>query len=135
MLSVTRLYKARLGERAELDTLLQENVSLHHYFSETDKATPAQLAAAETYLLDQLQHIATLLQQMEEAKLAYISRKEELIEWRISVDEKIKIARNSLTVWAQSHRNLGSGIPVPPMIDVAGFTSGLVGSAANKIVP
>jgi hypothetical protein len=35
----------------------------------------------------------------------------------------------------QSHRNLGFGIPVLPMIDVAGFAFGLVGSAAKTVIP
>jgi len=62
-------------------------------------------------------------------------RLDELEDWCINVDEKIRVARNAITVWAQSHRNLGAGIPVPPLIDVAGFTSGLVGTAASKVVP
>ena len=55
--------------------------------------------------------------------------------WRIQLEEKIIIARNSTTIWAQSHRNLGAGIPVPPLIDVAGFASGLVGTATKTILP
>jgi hypothetical protein len=39
-----------------------------------------------------------------------------------------------MTVWAQSHRNLGAGIPVPPLIDVAGFATGLVGSATKTVI-
>ena len=65
----------------------------------------------------------------------YHAKKEEIKQWRVTVDEKIRIARNAISVWAQSHRNLGNGIPVPPLIDVAGFTGGVVGAAVNKVVP
>lgn len=96
---------------------------------------PAQLAAAETYLTDKLNRIDILLQQLDEAKAEYIAKQDELVAWRTQVDEKIMIARTAMTIWAQSHRNLGAGIPIPPLIDVAGFTTGLVGTATSKVIP
>ena len=135
MLSATRIYRARMGETAELDSLLQENSSLSQFFPSADKATPAQLASAENYLLGQLNQVDILLHQLDDAKGEYLAKQDELTTWRITLEEKILIARNSMTVWAQSHRNLGAGIPVPPLIDVTGFASGLLGKAANVIVP
>jgi hypothetical protein len=79
--------------------------------------------------------IETIIQQMQDDVARYHARKDEINQWRLIVDEKIRIARNAISVWAQSHRNLGNGIPVPPLIDVAGFTSGLVGAAVNKVAP
>ena len=73
--------------------------------------------------------------QLDEIKSEYIAKQDELIAWRTQVDEKIRIARTAITIWAQSHRNLGAGIPVPPLIDVAGFATGLVGSAAKTVLP
>jgi len=73
--------------------------------------------------------------QLEEAKTKYVAKQDELIAWRMSVDHKIMIARTSMTIWAQSHRNLGAGIPVPPLIDVAGFATDLVGGAARTVIP
>jgi hypothetical protein len=135
ILSTTRLYLARIGYQAELDTLLQEDASLSHFIPSASNASPAQLAEAESYLFDKLKQIDAILHQMDETKAEYIAKQDELISWRTQVDEKIRIARTAITVWAQSHRNLGKGIPVPPMIDVAGFASGLVGSAAKTVIP
>jgi hypothetical protein len=135
MLSATRVYRARMGEAAELDSLLQENSSLSQFFSSADKATPAQLASAENYLLGQLNQVDILLHQLDDAKNEYLAKQDELTTWRITLEEKILIARNSMTVWAQSHRNLGAGIPVPPLIDVEGFATGLLGKASRVIIP
>ena len=135
MLSITRIYRARIGDKAELDTLLQENVSLSDYISSAENASPSQLAAAESYLLEQLRQINTMFSQLEEIKMSYIAKQRELIAWRSQIDEKIMVARTAITIWAQSHRNLGDGIPVPPLFDVTGFASGLLGSAANTVIP
>jgi hypothetical protein len=112
-----------------LDTLLQENASLTDYLPSTENASPAQLAAAESHLLDQLHQIDIMLDHLDDAKAEYIAKQDELIAWRIQVDEKIMIAR------AQSHRNLGAGIPVPPLFDVGGFATDLIGGAAKTVIP
>ena len=135
MLSVTRLYRARMGATAEVDSLLQENSSLHQFIPTADKVTPAQLASAETYLLEQLHQIDIMLDQLDNARIEYVAKQDELTTWRMQLEEKILIARNSMTIWAQSHRNLGAGIPVPPLFDVTGFASGLLGKATSVIVP
>ena len=133
MLSVTRIYRARIGDRAELDTLLQADTSLHDFFSSSEKATPAQLAAAETYLLSQLQHIDVMLNQLAEVRARYHAAQDEVTAWRTQLDEKIMIARTAITVWGQSHRNLGAGIEVPPLINVTGIATGLAGNAVKTI--
>jgi hypothetical protein len=135
MLSVTRIYRARIGDKAEIDTLLHENKSLTEFIPSAENASPGQLMAAESYLRDQLHHIEIMLSQLNEVKISYIAKRNELIAWRAQVDEKIMIARTAMTIWAQSHRNLGDGIPVPPLFDVAGFATGLVGTAAGSVVP
>ncbi len=135
MLETTRLYRARAGMRAELDTLLQSNAAIKEFIPKADKATLLQMAQAETYLIGQLDRINTMLNQLQDDIMVYQTKKDELTAWRIQVDEKINIARNAITIWARSHRNLASGIPVPPMIDVGGFASTLMGKAANTIIP
>jgi hypothetical protein len=135
MLSITRLYRARIGDRAELDTLVQENASLTEYLPSTENVSPAQLDSAETHLLKQLHQIDIMLNQLDDAKAEYVAKQDELIAWRIQVDQKIMIARTAMTIWAQSHRNLGAGIPVPPLFDVGGFATGLIGTAANTVIP
>jgi hypothetical protein len=135
MISMTLLYHGRLGNTTELDSLLRQNYSLRQFFTAGDKATPAQLNAAESYLIERLNQIDVMLKQLNDARSEYIAKQEELIEWQTQLEDKIIIARTSMTIWAQSHRNLGAGIPVPPLIDVAGFTSGLLGKAAKTIIP
>ena len=86
-------------------------------------------------MLDRLNHIDSIIQQLSNDVSRYYAKRDELEEWRISVDERISVARNAITIWAQSHRNLGTGIPVPPLIDVTGIATGLVGTAAGRVVP
>lgn len=135
MQSVTQLYSVRLGNTTELDSLLQQNPSLRQFFTTGDKVTPAQLTAADSDLMEQLRQIDTMLAQLNTARAEYDAKQDELITWRAQLEDKIIIARTSMTIWAQSHRNLGQGIPVPPLIDVASFTSGLIGNAAKTILP
>jgi hypothetical protein len=134
MLSATRLYRARIGNQAQLDTLVQTNASMRSFIPSTTNVTAVQLDKAETYLIAQLQQIDVLIHQLDEVKSEYIVKQDELIAWGAQVDEKIRIARTAMTVWAQSHRNLGAGIPVPPLIDVAGIAGGLVGSATRTVI-
>ncbi len=76
-----------------------------------------------------------MITQMDDDIIEYHAKQDEMENWRLYVDEKITIARNAMTVWAQSHRNLGAGIPVPPLIDVAGIATGLVGTATGVVLP
>lgn len=135
MLSITRLYMARIGNRSEIDTLLQEDVSLKKYIPSAMKASLSQMASAENRLLEQLNKIDILLHQLDGVKAEFLAKKDEVTQWRTQVDEKITIARTSITIWAQSHRNLGNGIPVAPLIDVAGIAAGLAGTAAKTVIP
>lgn len=135
MLSVTRLYRARMGDKAEIDTLLHADASLGNFIPSVETVSPSQMAAAEKYLVDQLNNIDTVLHQLDEVKGEYIAKKDELILWRSQIDEKIRIARTSMIIWAQSHRNLGAGIPVPPLIDVGGVATGVLEEAIKTVVP
>ena len=135
MLSVTRLYRARMGNIAEIDTLMHEDASMRSFFAKGKNSTIADMAGAEDHLIAQLDRINTMLGQLDNDVALYRAKKDEMTAWRIQVDEKISIARNALTIWGQSHRNLGNGIPVPPLIDVSGFASGLMGKAANTVIP
>ncbi len=134
MLSATRLYQVRIGNQAQLDTLLQTNAAIRNFIPSTTNASAVQLDKAEAYLIAQLQQIEILIHQLDDVKEEYIAKKDELIAWGTQADAKVRIARSAMTVWAQSHRNLGAGIPVPPLIDVAGIATGLVGSAARTVI-
>jgi hypothetical protein len=60
-----------------------------------------------------------------------MAKQQELEQIRVNIDTRIKLARDAISVWAQSHRNLGAGIPVPAMVDVVGIAGGL----ARRVVP
>jgi hypothetical protein len=133
MRAVNLLYLARMGDRAALDSLASEDPSLREFLPSPGKATGKEMDAAERYLLDRLARIDTLIHQLDYDLAAYRAKQEELGEWRLGVDEKVKIARNAMAVWAQSHRNLGAGIPVPPLIDVSGIAGSLAGTAKKAV--
>jgi hypothetical protein len=135
ILSVTRLYKARIGDTDELAKLLAENASLRYFIPSIDKANHDNLIKAEDFLLKQVKEVEGMITQLDDVKALYIARKEEVIAWRTELDKKILIARTSLNIWARAHKNLGIGVPVPPMIDVTGIASNLAGSAAKAVVP
>jgi hypothetical protein len=129
--SVTRLYDARRGDPAALAKLLEADPSLREYIISAEKPTPAMYKAAEEALTARLARLDSFLNQLEGEKKVYFAKQEELETLRISVDEKIKVARDAVMIWAQSHRNLGQGIAVPPLFDVVGMAGGL----AKKVVP
>jgi hypothetical protein len=133
MRALNLLYVSRMGDRSALDTLLNEDPSVKDFLPSAQKASAKELAAAERYLIDRLAGIDIVIHQLDYDLAAYKAKQDELGAWRIDVDERVKIARNAMAVWAQSHRNLGAGIPVPPLIDVQGITGSLVGSAKNAV--
>jgi hypothetical protein len=134
--ATTLIYDGIMGEPVQPDSLYKLDLSLHKFFPANKKeVTIAQLTAAEDYLLDRLNRIDHMITQMDDDIAEYHAKQDEKEDWRISVDDKIKMARNAMTVWAQSHRNLGAGIPVPPLIDVAGIASGLMGTATGAVLP
>lgn len=133
MRALNLLYEARMGDRAALDTLLSEDLSVKSFFPSTQKATEKEMEAAEKYLLDRLAGINIVLHQLDYDLAAYKAKQDELGAWLYDVDERVKIARNAMAVWSQSHRNLGAGIPVPPLIDVQGMAGSLVGNAVKTV--
>ena len=133
MRAVNLLYRGRMGDREALGALLNEDPSVKEFLSSPEKATGKEMDAAERYLLDRLAKIDTVIHQLDQDLAVYTAKQDELGAMRIDIDEKVKIARNAVTVWAQSHRNLGAGIPVPPMIDVSGIAGSLVGKAQKAV--
>jgi hypothetical protein len=129
--AIALLYEAQLGESAALDTLFMIDPSLRNYITETDSPTSKRWMNVENALNERLGRIETFMAQLEVEGRMYRAKQQELETWRTSVDAKIKMARNVLMVWAQSHHNLGKGIPVPPIIDVGGIAGGF----ATKVVP
>ena len=134
-LSVTRLYKARIGDDDELEKLLEENASLKYFVPSADKANHDNLVKAESFLLGQVKEVELMISQLEDIKADYRAKMDEVVAWRTDLEDKILIARASLTLWARAHKNLGNGIPVPPMIDIAGIAGNLAGKVAKTVTP
>jgi hypothetical protein len=126
MRAMTLLYSVRLGDPAALDTLLLEDPSVREFIPSRDKATAKGMANAEAFLADRLNRLDTFIHQLDPDVALYTAKLRELESLRLNVDERIKLARDAMAVWAQSHRNLGMGIPVPPLIDVTGMAKNLV---------
>ena len=120
-----------MGSGDALAKLLDVDPSMREYIPAPGKETPKGLEAAEEVLTARLARIATFLGQLDNEKAVYLAKQQEMESLRLIVDEKLRIARDAVMVWAQSHRNLGAGIAVPPLIDVAGIAGGL----ARKVVP
>jgi len=128
---MSQLYNARRGVLADLDTLIREDQSIGEIIPSPEKATSKEIASAEALLKERLLNLDTFIGQMAPEVAAYKAKLQELEDWRLSVDMRVKIAREEISVWAQAHRNLGDGIPVPPVIDVTGFATDM----AKKVSP
>ena len=129
--AVTLLIDARKGDHAALSNLLEADPSVREFITSSDAPNPAMFRAAEDALTQRLARVDAFLNQLEFEKTSYGAKQEELESLRLGIDEKIRVARNAVAVWAQSHRNLGDGIAVPPLLDVVGMAGGL----ARKVVP
>jgi hypothetical protein len=129
--AVPLLYDARRGDRAALAKLLEVDPSMREFITSPDKPTPSSLKAAEDALTLRLERIDAFLHQLDAEKAVYTAKLQELESLRSATDDKVKVARDAIMIWAQSHRNLGAGIAVPPLIDVASMAGGL----ARKVVP
>ena len=125
------LYRAKMGEPEALDTLLALDPSLKGYLNTKSGITIKNWQDAEDALTLRLERIDAFMTQLTIEARIYRAKQQEIQDWRLQLEEKVKIARDGLMVWAQSHHNLGKGIPVPPLIDV----TGIAGSLAKKALP
>ena len=96
-----------------------------------DRATNENLDEAENDLLGKLERIDNLIRQLADEKAEYMETQRELQNLRINADRRIKLGRDAVVVWGQTHRNLGMGIAVPPMIDVTAWATGAAKTAGS----
>jgi hypothetical protein len=101
------------------------------YFPSTGSIPDKSWQAADDALTARLGRIREFMTQLAEEVKIYRAKQQELQEYQAELLGKIRIARDALLVWTQSHHSLGKGIVVPPVIDVAGIAGGL----AKKAVP
>jgi hypothetical protein len=129
--AATLLYDSKTGSRDALKQFFDVDPSMREFFASVEKPSPKEFDVAELALTARLSRIQGFLQQLDSEKSEYTQKQQELDDYRINADMRIKVARDAIMVWAQSHRNLGAGIAVPPLIDVAGIAGGF----AKKVVP
>jgi hypothetical protein len=133
MRAANLFYQVRMGDAGELNALLEEDPSMKEFIPSPEKATAKTMDAAEGYLLDRLDKVDRMIHQLDADMAQYNAMRDELETWRITVDDKVKVARNAIMIWGQSHRNLGVGIPVPPLIDVEGLAGSALGTAKKAV--
>ncbi len=134
---ITQLYYAQSINPTYIDSLIKTDKSIVHFFNNEREIIQADYDKAEQLLFARLTNIDTMLRQLDDDKKEYMDMKEEISRWHSQVDEKISIARNAIIVWSQSHKNLGKGIEVPPLIGIDSFielVKPTVGKAIDTIV-
>jgi len=129
--TLSKLYLFWTKDRTILDSLLKSDLSLSYYFKSADSVSQEEFQSAEDYLFRRLGRIDEMLRQLDDDRIEYLAKKEEISNWHLQVDEKLSIARNAIIIWAQSHRNLGKGIEVPPLLDISTIMN-LVGPSVSK---
>jgi hypothetical protein len=131
LIAATWLYESKSETPGAVDSLLAVEPSLGVFLPEPHRVDRQQLQAAEEELVQRLDHVDAMLEQLNEEKAAYVAETQELQDLRMNLDQRLKIARDSVVLWGQSHRNLGEGVATPPLINVAGMASG----AVKTVVP
>jgi len=138
MEGVTLLYKYRLGEAEALPALRTLYPPVAEQLPAGKPPTARQLDSAELELVAQLQRIKALKEQLVPEFMVYKEEQRELETLRIQAEERARLGRATLVLWARSHKNLGLGVAVPPAIDVVGLLKAATGAAAGsagKLVP
>jgi signal transduction histidine kinase len=128
---MTLLYEGHMGNRDSLRVLSELDSSIKELCPSPERMTSSEFKLADDMLTKRLERVDAMVRQLDEAKSSYSAKLKELDLLRVNLEERLRIARDAIMIWAQSHRNLGAGIAVPPLIDVGGIASGL----ARKIVP
>jgi len=131
LIAATWLYRSKSGEEAAVDSLLHLDRSLSTFIPAPDRVTNKELDAAEKDLIGRLERIDMLIGQLSDEKREYFETREELDDLRINIERRLKLARTSVMLWGQTHRNLGAGIPVPPMINLKVVAAEMAKSAIS----
>ena len=130
--SLSLLYKYWTKDKSLKQDLLDSDKSLQNLIGNKETIGLKEYHLMEDYLFQRMENIEVMLRQLDDDKSEYLSKKEEISNWHLQVDEKLSIARNAIIIWAQSHRNLGKGIKVPPLLDITTLL-GLVEPSLKKV--
>jgi hypothetical protein len=138
MEGMTLIYKHRLGDPGAMAALRSLYPPVVEQLPPGKPPTAKQLNDAELELMAQLDRIRRLKEQLVPEFTIYKECQRELEGLRILNEERARLGRATLVLWARSHKNLGVGVPVPPVIDVVGLVqkaTGAAAGAAGKLVP
>ncbi|MGH7742340.1 MAG: hypothetical protein ACRENS_10000 [Candidatus Eiseniibacteriota bacterium] len=133
--SYALLQRYRGGDSAALDSLRAEDPATGSHLAGGAHPTAKDLDEAERYLIERTGTIKSLREQLEPEFTNYRDSIAELDELRGQTDDRAKLGRMTLMLWARSHRNLAAGISVKPMIDVMGMVKSTVATGAKGILP
>jgi hypothetical protein len=133
--SYALLQRYRGGDQTALDSLRLDDPVVGRLVPSRRPPTAKDLEAAEAYVVDRSTTIKTLRDQLEPQFVVYRENQAEMEALRIQADERARLGRAALFLWARSHRNLAAGIQVPPMIDVVGIMKSTVNTGVRGIIP
>lgn len=132
--ALSKLYLAQIEGDIVLDSLYDIDQSLSLYFDSDNNISQVEFKNAEQYLYKRGENINIMLTHLDDDKKGFLDKKEEVRQWQIQADEKINIARNAMIIWSQSHRNLGSGIDIPPLIGISSIME-VIAPTVGRIIP
>lgn len=128
LLAATWLYRGKSGDPTAVDSLLRIDPSMRSFIPSARQVTLQQFDGAEGELVGRLERLSTLIEQMDTERTTYNATQQELMDLRLNLDQRIKVARDAVVVWGQSHRNLGIGVSVPPLVNLSAIASGVAHS-------
>ena len=103
------LHKARMGEPGALEALRKGKYILDPALMLPAKATEADLAKVEAYVMDRLQLFQKTNESVQPEVELYRDTHRELDEQYTFVLDSISMARLKFVVWAQAHEKMASG--------------------------
>lgn len=133
--SYARLQRYRGGDQAALDSLRRDDPVVGQMVPSRRSPNSRDLEAADAYIINRSTNIKALRDQLEPEFVVYRQNRAEMEMLRTQADERARLGRAALFLWARSHRNLAAGIQVPPLIDVLGIMKSTVGTGVRGVVP
>jgi hypothetical protein len=130
---VTLIYQHRLGAPHALEELRRIYPPAAEQLPPGKDPTARQLEAAELVLVAELDRIQRLKDQLIPEFNIYKESQRELEALRTLNEERARLGRVTLTFWARSHKNLGIGVAVPPVIDLVAILKSATGSAVKAV--
>jgi hypothetical protein len=133
--SYALLERFRRGDSSALDSLRALDPAAASHLPAGKSPAAKDLDETQRYLIDRTGTIKSLREQLEPEFSNYRESIAELDQLRAQTDDRAKLGRMTLMLWARSHRNLAAGISVKPMIDVMGMVKSTAATGAKGILP